>query len=87
MRRTRNSLKRTKGTPFYINERPISSVIVDGYINASGESQKTGIKPVDTVVEKTISFEKKYLSDPLVQVTVLGLAAYGAYKLFTKYVK
>jgi hypothetical protein len=81
---TRNTQMDAGRDPFYTTELPTSSLIVDEYLSANGLPDKTGIKPVDTLVERTISFEKKHLSNPLVQFTLLGLAAYGAYKLFVK---
>lgn len=46
--------------------------------------QKTGITPVDTAVKKTLDFEKSHLGNPLVQVTLLGFAAYGIWTLANK---
>lgn len=46
--------------------------------------QKTGITPVDTAVTKTLAWEQSHLSNPLVQFTLLGFAAYGVYHLATK---
>ena len=55
----------------------------NGWEYAEGE---TGIKPVDTVITKTLAFEKSHLGNPMLQVFLLGLAAYGGYVLVTKYV-
>jgi hypothetical protein len=55
----------------------------NGWEYAEGE---TGIKPVDKMITQTLAFEKSHLGNPILQVTLLGLAAYGAYALVTKFV-
>ena len=55
-----------------------------GYYQAVGQ---TGIAPVDKAVTRTLQFEQSYLGNPLVQVTLLGLAGFGAYTLIMKYIK
>ena len=45
----------------------------------NGLPQKTGIEPIDVAVRKTLAWEQSHLSNPLVQVTLLGFAAYGIY--------
>lgn len=52
-----------------------------------GLPTKTGIAPIDTTVKKTLAFEKSYLGNPLVQVALLGFAAYGIYHVATKILK
>ena len=54
----------------------------NGWEYAEGE---TGIKVVDSTITKTLAFEKSHLGNPILQVALLGLAAYGGYVLVTKY--
>jgi hypothetical protein len=48
----------------------------NGWEYAEGE---TGIKPVDKMITQTLAFEKSHLGNPILQVTLLGLAAYGKF--------
>lgn len=52
--------------------------------NANGE---TGIAPIDSAVRKTLAFEQSHLGNPIVQVALLGFAAYGIYTLISPYLK
>lgn len=47
-----------------------------GGSHSSAEGE-TGIAPVDAVIDKTLEAESTYLSNPIVQFAVLGLAIYG----------
>ena len=60
------------------------SNMVDSYDYLSAE--ETGIKPVDSVITKTLAFEQSHLGQPLVQFALLGLAGFGAYTLINKYI-
>jgi hypothetical protein len=52
--------------------------------SASDLPTKTGVAPIDSVVNKTLAFEQSHLGNPLVQFTLLGLAGFGLYKLIFK---
>jgi|GEM_PF-4316536 len=56
----------------------------DNYNYLSAE--ETGIKPIDTAINKALDFEQSYLGKPLVQFALLGLAAFGTYTLIKKYI-
>ncbi len=51
---------------------------------ALGLPTQTGLKVIDDNIRKVVAWEQSTLSNPIIQVALLGLAGYGIYVLFTE---
>jgi hypothetical protein len=55
-----------------------------GKSRADGLPEKTGLEPIDKGMSDVLAWEKSHLSNPFIQIGLLGLAGYGVYILAGK---